>query len=111
MKCFVICKVMKFYMMTKFFCAYLCKIMIKSKLLFMEMSADKRINVFTYKALYVRVTRETRVCYTRVTFVFRALRVRVPGVTRSCYAFFIGKFYILFALDKSFHSLGVEYTG
>ncbi len=31
MKCFVICKVMKFYMLAKFFCAYLCKIMIKSK--------------------------------------------------------------------------------
>lgn len=32
MKCFCICKVMKFYKSTKFFCAYLCKIMIKSKL-------------------------------------------------------------------------------
>lgn len=31
MKCFVICKVMKFHMLAKFFCAYLCKIMIKSK--------------------------------------------------------------------------------
>ena len=32
MKCFVICKVMKLYVLTKFFYAYLCKIMIKSKL-------------------------------------------------------------------------------
>ena len=69
MKCFVICKVMKFYMMTKFFCAYLCKIMIKSKLLFIEMSADKRINVFTYKALYVRDARVTHTCFTRDTNV------------------------------------------
>ncbi len=32
MKCFCICKVMKLYVLTKFFCTYLCKIMIKSKL-------------------------------------------------------------------------------
>ena len=32
MKCFCICKVMKFYVLTKFFSVYLCKIMIKSKI-------------------------------------------------------------------------------
>lgn len=89
MKCFCICKVMKFYKSTKFFCAYLCKIMIKSKLLFMEMSADKRINVFTYKALYVRVTRETRVCHTRVTFVFRTLHVRVTLSLSGNFIFYL----------------------
>ena len=34
MKCFVICKVMKFYILCKFLGVFLCKIMIKSKMTF-----------------------------------------------------------------------------
>ena len=36
MKCFCICKVMNFYVFAKFFCAYLCKIIIKSKLEYLD---------------------------------------------------------------------------